>query len=282
MTSEPTSLTLVLGGTGKTGRRLAMLLRDQRASVRTAARSDADVTFDWADPTTYGAALTGVDRVYLVPPALRLDFADALRSFLDQAEAAGVQHVTYLSANGVERAPAEVAMRAVELDLISRTGLTHAILRPTFFMQNFTEGAFSDARTTGVLALPAGNGGEAFIDVEDIAAVAAATLLAPSAHAGAQYGPTGPEALTHGEVAAALSAYGRPVTYRSLPTAEWVSAAASAGLPADYARFLAAMLAGVAEGHGAHPDDTVQQILGRPATALSAVLERELAPAARL
>lgn len=279
MNSNFSPTILVLGGTGKTGRRLAALLRDQGAIVRTAARSGADLAFDWADPATHAAALVDVDRLYLVPPALRLDFTDTVLDFVEHAQAAGVQHVTYLSARGVEQAPADVAMRAVELDLVGRDHLTHTILRPAFFMQNFTEGAFADARRTGVLALPAGDGAEAFIDVHDIADVAAATLLSPPTHRGAQYELTGPEVLTHAEVAAHLSLHGRQVTYEAVSAEVWIAGVTSAGLPADYAGFLAALLAGIGEGHGARPNDTVQQVLGRPPVALSAVLDRDLSPA---
>jgi uncharacterized protein YbjT (DUF2867 family) len=147
-------------------------------------------------------------------------------------------------------------------------------------MQNFTEGAFSDALRTGVLALPAGDGAEAFVDVHDIAAVAAATLLTPWAHASAQYELTGPEALTHAQVAALLSAHGQPVTYQPVPVADWVAGAAAAGLPADYAGFLAALLADIGEGHGARPGSAVADVVGRAPGSLSSVLDRELAPVA--
>src|SRR5688500_8807799 len=118
---------LLLGGTGKTARRIAPRLRLAGATVRTAARSHADVRFDWDDPTTHDAALEGIDAVYLVPPSLRLDHAPLVIAFLDRAQAAGVTHVTALSARGVNFAPPEAAMRAIELDLLARTGLTTAI-----------------------------------------------------------------------------------------------------------------------------------------------------------
>ena len=97
---------LLLGGTGKTARRIAPRLRLAGATVRTAARSNADVRFDWDDPTTHDAALEGIDAVYLVPPSLRLDHAPLVIAFLDRAQAAGVTHVTALSARGVELRPA--------------------------------------------------------------------------------------------------------------------------------------------------------------------------------
>ncbi len=245
---------LILGGTGKTGRRIAAALRETGATVRTAARSGADVVFDWAEPTTHAAALDGIGRVYLVPPALSLDFAEPVSNFLDQAQIAGVQHVTYLSANGVQFAPPETAMRAIELNLESRPQLTHAILRPAWFMQNFSEGAFAPMVAAGTIALPAGTGSEAFIDVRDIVAAAAATLRNPGEHAGKHYELTGPQALTFAEVATELSnAVGRPITYVPIPAAEFVDTLVQYGLPVDYSAFLANLLEGISNGQGARP-----------------------------
>jgi uncharacterized protein YbjT (DUF2867 family) len=279
MTTE-TSDVLVLGGTGKTGTRLATLLRDRGATVRTAARSGADVAFDWSKPDDRDRVLEGVDRVYVVPPALRLDFAADVIDFLDRAGAAGVTHVALLSARGVEDAPPEAAMRAVELDLLGRSAFTSTILRPSFFAQNFTSGSFAEQIATGVLALPAGDGAEAFIDVDDIAAVAATALLDPAAHAGAQYELTGPEALTHREVVALITAQtGKEVRYQHVPVEAWIEVA-SAGLPREYAAFLASLLDVIAQGHGATPTDTVQRVTGRPATRLANVFGREYTPIA--
>ena len=133
------SLTLVLGGTGKTGSRVASRLASRGLPVRTAARSGANAHFDWDDPETYSPALHRVNRIYLLGPVMRTDFAGQVWVFLDYAEAAGASHVTYLSAYGTDTAPPETAMRRVELDLVGRPGLTHAILRPAWFMQNFSE-----------------------------------------------------------------------------------------------------------------------------------------------
>jgi uncharacterized protein YbjT (DUF2867 family) len=169
--TNASSNALVLGGTGKTGSRVAAKLTTLGLSTRTAARDGADLRFDWDLPTTYSTALADVDRVYLVAPVLRTEFADQVSSFLDLAEAAGV--VTYLSAFGIDHAPPHVAHRAVELDLIGRSAFTHSILRPAWFMQNFSETFLKPV--DGVIAVPTGDGAEALIDAEDIAAVAAAT-----------------------------------------------------------------------------------------------------------
>src|SRR5713101_3916088 len=223
-----TSLTLVLGATGKTGSRVANRLLSRGLPVRTAARSGADAHFDWDDPETYAPALHGVNRVYLLGPVMRTDFADQVSMFLDQAEAAGARHVTYLSAYGTGSAPPETAMRSVELDLLGRPGLTHAILRPAWFMQNFSETFLKPIG--GAIVVPTGDGAEAFVDAEDIAAVASATLADPQAHAGAQYALTGPEALTIAEAAKIISdVSGQAIDYTDIDRGEWVAAAVAGG-----------------------------------------------------
>lgn len=243
------STILVLAGTGKTGRRLAHHLRSHGADVRTAARRHADVSFDWDDPTTHSTALDGVGAVYLVPPTQRLDFVPAVVAFLDRAEAAGVRHVTQLSARGVDHAPPEAPMRAVELDLAARSGLTHAVLRPGWFMQNFHESWFLPS--DGVIAAPTGDGAEAFIHAADIAEAAATTLLAPTEHHGAGYNLSGGEALTFADVADRIAeATGRPVRHDDMPRDAWVDRVAAAGVPEDYARLLAGLLDDVVRSGG--------------------------------
>jgi uncharacterized protein YbjT (DUF2867 family) len=202
---------LVLGATGKTGSRVAGRLSAHGASVRTAARSGAGVHFDWDDQGTWEEALRGAAGLYLVPPILRIDFAGLVGRFLDQAERAGVRHVTYLSAYGMEHAPAQVALRAVELDLAARGSLTSTVIRPAWFMEDFSETFLRPVNHE--IVVPAGNGAEAFVSVEDIAAVAAVTLTEPEKHAGCAYTPTGPQALTMAEAAAMISAATAPVTF---------------------------------------------------------------------
>src|SRR6202453_2218005 len=170
-------------------------------------------------------------------PVMRTRFAPQVSAFLDLAEAAGVRHVTYLSAYGIELAPAEVALRAVELDLMGRSALTHSIVRPAWFMQNFSETflmAVDDA-----IVVPTGNGGEAFVDAEDIAAVVAATLADRQAHAGAQYAPTGPDILTVGDAANIIGGVtGRPVRHIDVDRLSWVDSVIASGVPAEYGEIL--------------------------------------------
>jgi uncharacterized protein YbjT (DUF2867 family) len=249
---------LLLGGTGKTARRIAPRLRLAGATVRTAARSNADVRFDWDDPTTHDAALEGIDTVYLVPPSLRLDHAPLVIAFLDRAHAAGVTHVTALSARGVNFAPPEAAMRAIELDLLARTGLTTAILRPGWFMQDFDEYIFQPSiAADGEIVAPTGDGTEPFIHVEDIADVAAITLLERRA---GEFTLSGPQALTFAEVAARITRVaGRVVTHVDPPVAEWVAAAQ---VPPDYAALLGMLFDQIRAGTLASLTDDVERVTG--------------------
>jgi uncharacterized protein YbjT (DUF2867 family) len=261
--ANSSSSTLILAGTGKTGSRVAVRLAKLGLSVRTAARNGADVRFDWDDPATHGPALHGVDRVYLVAPVMRTDFAGQVSSFLDLAEAAGVRHVTYLSAFGTDQASSQVAHRAVELDLLSRGAVTHSILRPAWFMQNFSETFLRPI--DGVITVPTGDGAEAFVDAEDIAAVAAATLADPGAHAGAQYAPTGPEALTVSHAADIIAdVTGLPTKHNDIDRQAWVDGTVAAGVPADYGQTLRTLTETVASGHGSRPNRDVQNVTRVP------------------
>jgi uncharacterized protein YbjT (DUF2867 family) len=181
--------------------------------------------------------------------------------FLDQAELAGVRNVTYLSAYGMEHARAEVALRAVELDLESRSSFTHSIIRPAWFMQNFSETFLKPVEDE--IVVPGGAGAEAFVSAEDIASVAAATLAEPERHAGRAYAPTGPESLTLDEAARIISAAaGRPIVYRDTDRADWVDAMVRSGVPAEYGEVLRALTETIASGRGSRPNGDVLAATG--------------------
>jgi uncharacterized protein YbjT (DUF2867 family) len=261
--TEENNLTLVLGGTGKTGSRVASKLNGLGIAVRTAARHGADVRFDWDDPATHRDGVEGADRVYLIAPVMRTRFAPQVSAFLDLAEAAGVRHVTFLSAYGIEFAPAEVALRAVELDLIARSTLTHAIVRPAWFMQNFSETFLIPV--DGAIVVPTGNGGEAFVDVEDVAAVVATTLANPQSHAAAEYAPTGPDVLTVSQAADIITnVTGRTVRHVDTDRRTWVEGVIASGVPAEYGEMLQMLTETIASGRGSRPNGDVEKVTGSP------------------
>ncbi len=263
------STILVLGATGKTGRRTTHHLLADGHTVRGAARSpegQADgvvpVRFDWADPTTHDAALAGADAVYVIPPALRLDYADAAAAFFAKAVAAGVTHGVMLSARGAEHAPEGAMFRTEEA--LRATFPTSAVVRATWFMQNFTESFFRPGiEEQGVLVAPSGDGLEPFVDVNDIAEVAAALLTRPDL-AGDVYELSGPEAITHARAAELLgAAAGGTITHVDADPAEWERQTIGAGVPEDYAALLGQLFAVIREGHDARLSDGVQRVLGR-------------------
>lgn len=255
MTDSPQA-TLVLGGTGRTGSLVARTLIERGLKARTASRREADVLFDWDDPATYAPALQGVDRVYLVTPVLRVTYAGAVSDFLDLAAGAGVRHVTYLSTYGADQAPPEVDIRAVELDLARRGAFTYSLLRPAWVMQNFSDQHLPVI--DGAITVPTRGGVEALVDAADIAAVAVETLADPDAHAGAQYAPTGPQALTVSQVADIIAdVSGGPVTHNDIDADAWISGAIAAGIvPADYAVMLSWLTATISSGNGSRPTTT--------------------------
>ena len=268
MNSADNHQVLVLGATGKTGSRVAGKLSARGVSVRTAARSGADVHFDWDDQATWEEALRGATGLYLVSPILRIDFAGLVARFLDQAEQAGVRHVTYLSAYGMEQAPADVAPRAVELDLAARGSLISTVIRPAWFMEDFSETFLQPVNDA--IVVPGGDGAEAFVSVEDIASVAAVTLAGPEQHAGRAYAPTGPQALPMAEAAQLIStAAGRTISYRDTDREAWIAAVVASGVPAEYAQVLRPLTAAVASGNGAQPNGDVLEVTAVPPVAFA-------------
>lgn len=258
---------LVTGGTGTTGRRVAAFLRTRGVAVRTASRhpvagDDRHVIFDWADPGTFAAAVDGVDRVFLVAPLSDSDSASAVAGFLDAAVAAGTRRVALLSASAVTDAPSGLGA----LPPLVRARVPEvAVLRPSWFMQNFV-GSHPVAvgiREHGRIITATGRGRVAFIDPDDIAAVAGRLLLAESIPDG-ELVLTGPQALSYDEAAAVVGEVtGTAVHHTSITVEELTAAIEASGVPHDYARVLAEMDEEIAKGSEERITTTVRDVTGR-------------------
>jgi len=260
---------LVVGATGKTGGRVAAQLAARgvtvRAASRTPRRAAPNVTptpFDWDDRGTYTAALAGVDAVYFVPPSFRTDYPPAVGAFVEQIAAAGVERVVYLSARGA-MAGDHIPMRACEISL-EKAGLPATVLRPAWFDQNFTENFLHPLiRDQGVVAVPTGAGRTPFVDLDDVAAVAVATLL-DDGHAGRLYDLSGPESLTWQEAAETIGKVtGRQIAFVDMAPADWEAAAVGMGVPADYAAHVSELFSIVRDGREDYVSPDVAQVLGR-------------------
>ncbi|GHO80471.1 NmrA family protein [Ktedonobacter sp. SOSP1-85] len=267
---------LILGATGKTGSRVARILEENGVTVRRASRSSKDVSFDWDDTTTWNTALQGVDRVYLVGPLLKTDILQQVSGFLDVAEANSISHVTYVSLHDYRAMPEETGPRRVEIEFGTRSGFTHTVLRPAWFMQNFSQTFLRPSG--GQIIVPAGSGSEAFIDVEDIAAVAAETLLHPDKHNGETYMLTGPESLTMSQAAKSISsASGQDIKYVDVNREDWVKGVVASGIPAAYGEVLKKLTQTIADKNGSKPTQDVQKVIGRNPISFADFALREVA-----
>lgn len=258
MTNETNEI-LVIGGSGKTGGRLVRALRAAGERVRAASRS-GDVRFDWTQPSTWQPAVAGASAVYLIAPA---DPA-AADDFVSQAVKSGVGRFVALSGRGIDMIDGDFSPGMVAMEQAVRdSGAQWTIIRPNNFNQNFDEDLWRQPLLDGRLALPMGAMPEPFIDVQDIADVAA-TLLTEDGHHGQVYELSGPHALTFAEAVATIAkAADRTIRYVELTPEEYRTELLAEGYSAADATALNAMFAGMRSGYLAEPTDTVRQLLGR-------------------
>jgi uncharacterized protein YbjT (DUF2867 family) len=257
--SEQTNeqLTLVIGGTGKTGRRVAERLTARGVPVRIGTPS-SDPPFDWLDPTTWAPATQNVKAAYVTWYS-DLAFegaADQVRAFADVAVANGVRHLVLLS--GRNEPGAVLGERAVQ-----ESGADWTIVRSSFFAQDFSEHFLVEAVLSGEVAFPAGDTAEPFIDLEDLADVAAAALT-DDRHKNQLYELTGPRLLTFAEAVGEISAAtGREIRFVPVSAEEYAAAMTEAGMPPEEAAELVGLFTMVLDGRSEYVTDGVRRALGR-------------------
>ncbi|MFG1708430.1 NmrA family NAD(P)-binding protein [Nonomuraea sp. M3C6] len=271
---------LVIGATGTTGGRTATQLTALGHRVKAASRHAAPVSgaepvrFDWYDPATHVAALDGVDGIYLTPPLGDADPAAVMLPFLQEARAVGVRRAVLLSSSAIpEGGPAVGRVHQALPGLFEQW----AVLRPSWFMQNFT-GTHVHAlgiRENGTILTATGSGRVGFIDAEDIAAAAVHALTDEHAP-NTDLVLTGPEALSYDDVAAIITEVtGRPVVHHRL-SYEQMRDRLTALMPPEFAAMLAGMDHAIAEGAEDRLTDAVQRLTGRPPRTFRAFLEKEM------
>lgn len=271
---------LVVGSTGKVGRALIEELARAGEQVRAATRNPAKmnasdnvepVLFDYADPATFATALEGSNRVFLMAPQEPSDIApdEFMLPFLEAA-AQGKRKVVLMSSLSAEfDASFEEPLRQVELAL-KRSGLPFVILQPNWFMDNFHTLWLPPIKEAGVMPLPAADSRCSFVDSRDVAASAAAALRTDRLN-GRALALTGPESLTHGEVAAVLSkAAGREIQYVPVDDASFTKSMVDAGLPGDYANYVTGLFHWTrAEKIAAETSSAVEELTGRAPRSLA-------------
>jgi uncharacterized protein YbjT (DUF2867 family) len=254
--TQQTRPTLVLGGTGKTGRRVVQRLTAQGRLTRVGSRS-GEPPFDWEDESTWVPALRGVGSVYISYfPDLAVPGAPAaVRSFAERALDEGVRRLVLLSGRGEEEA--QRAERAVQ-----DTGADVTVVRCAWFMQNFSEDYMLESILGGEVVLPADDQLEPFVDADDIADVAVAALT-DDRHIGEVYELTSPRLLTFADAVGEIAgATGREIRYVPISVEEYAAGAADHGVPAAFVGFLT-YLFGEVLGNNAYLTDGVQHALGR-------------------
>lgn len=258
MTHSADHPVLLIGGNGKTGRRIADRLGASGIPVRVGSRA-ARPCFDWTDQATWAPALEGVRAAYITyyPDLAAPGAAKAIAAFAGIAAAAGVRRLVLLSGRGEPEAQrAEDALKA--------SGADWTILRCSWFSQNFSENFFLDPILAGDVALPVGNVGEPFVDADDIADVAVAALT-QDRHIGKLYELTGPRLITFAEAIATIAAAaGRDIRFETITPREFSASLAAADVPQDLIGLLMMLFTEVLDGRNQSLADGVVQALGRP------------------
>ncbi|TYB86057.1 NAD(P)H-binding protein [Oceaniovalibus sp. ACAM 378] len=249
---------LVIGGTGKTGRRVVERLTARDVTVRSASRNGA-WRFDWSQSETWGPALAGADAAYITyAPDIALPGAvEAITDLIERAKREGVRRLVLLSGRGEPE-----AQRAEARLMESDTACT--IIRASWFMQNFSESVFRDGVAAGEVVFANGDVPEPFIDADDIADVAVSALL-DDGHIGQIYEVTGPRLLTFREAVAEIAvSLARPVLYVDMSPDDYLSALRKAQLPDEIISLMSILVKEVLDGRNAYVTDGVQRAMGRP------------------
>lgn len=249
---------LVLGATGKTGRRVVRTLESLDAKVRSASRSTG---FDWNDPTTWKPFVHGAHAAYVIAP----EDPRMATPFVELAESSGLQRLVLLSGRGLDETPEEFfqGMQAAEKAVRAGT-VPWTVLRANNFNQNFSEDVWHPEIRARRLSLPVDDTPEPFVDVQDIAEVAALALTTDD-HNGQTYTLAGPEAITFAAALAKISTRALPVELVRLTPEEYRDLLLSQGVPEQVAAELNEMFNGMRHGRLATPTDDVSRLLGRPA-----------------
>jgi uncharacterized protein YbjT (DUF2867 family) len=255
----------------KTNRPVKAMYRSSEDAAK-ASRDARAVIADFADKPSLGRALEGVDAVYLVCSPV-CELVELEGNMVDACREADVRYVVLNSALGAGDYPKSFPgwHRRVE-DKLKASGLDYTILRPNSFMQNILTYYAPSIRSQGAFYAAMGNARTSFIDVRDVAAVAARTLTS-AGHAGKTYELNGPEALTYAEVAGKITrASGRKVQYVDIPVAQQKQAMLDQRMPDWLVTALLDLQAYYTGGKGGDIDDVVSTILGRAPAAMDQFL----------
>lgn len=268
------SVVLVTGAAGNVGREVVRALLDRGAHVLAADHAPERLAalfgqrvvprrLDFRDPGTWAAAVEGAEHMFLMRPPAIADVRHTLNPFIDFAREHGVDHVVFLSVAGAGKNRV-VPHRKVEDHLRAR-GDHFTNLRPGFFAQNLSTAYRRDIVEDDRIYVPAGHAEVNWIDVRDVAEVAARVLLEPEAHRGRSYTLAGPGPVPWSEVTDALGeALGRTIRYQPASVVGYLRHLSRRGLPRGAMLVQTVLHFLLRFGQGATVDPTLAQLLGRP------------------
>jgi uncharacterized protein YbjT (DUF2867 family) len=260
---------LVTGATGNLGRAVVMALTDKGFDVAAGCTNPqkaevpqgvAAVKVVYEEPSTVDAALEGISGLFLIAPPMDLEAPAKLNPIIDKAKAAGIDHIVFNSALGVDQNE-EAPLRIIERYLMA-SGINYTILRPNFFMENFSTGFIAPMIAQGGIFLAASDGKTSFISTGDIAEVA--VLVFQHERYGIEYNLTGPKALEHTQAAKIISAAsGQDVNYHAITEEEMLQGARESGMPKGAVQYMAILYNAVREGWMAVVTEDVQKATGK-------------------
>lgn len=281
---------LVTGATGTIGRQVTLALAKAGADVRAAVRDPAKaedlsqagaelVRLDWDDPASVRAAMTGVERLFLLTPFVE-EPSRMVDTALAAAQETGVQHVVRLSAAGADPNSDFALARehGRNEDAVKNSGIAWTILQPNFFMDNLVNfGAAQSIKAEGRIYGAAGDGKTSFVSAADVGASAASVLQQPAEHAGQTYLLTGAEPVSNPELAQLLGdRLGRELIYVDMAPEQQRSALEEQGTPSWMVDAFVGLENVKRSGWAAGISPAVQQLVGRPPETLRDYVERNL------
>lgn len=271
---------LVTGATGNVGQEVVRALRARGVPVRVAGRDTESMAsafenedgvslarLDFLDSRTFARAVDGCSALFLLRPPPISHVKATLNPFVDAARERGVGQIVFLSVAGAGNNRL-VPHHAVEVHLAARSD-DWTVLRAGFFSQNLGDAYRRDIVEDGRIYVPAGRGRAAFVDVRDVAAVAASALVDPEAHRAKAYTLTGPAPVSFAEAAATLSdALGRTIRYERASLAGYALHLHRRGMAAPQIAVQTLLHVGIRFGRAEAVEPTLGALLGRPSRTL--------------
>lgn len=256
---------LVIGGTGKTGRRVVERLQNKGENVRIASRKSSP-TFDWNDSESYEPTLLGADKVYIVyHPDLAVPGAyESIKELVEAAQKVGVKKLVLLSGKGESEA------EKCEI-VVANSGLEYTLVRASWFNQNFSESFFLDPIKSGIVAMPMHDIGVPFVDADDIADVVVDALLQDELN-GQTIEVTGPELISLQEAVSIIAkSTQRDIQFIPVSLEDYIAHMNAAQVPAEIIWLFEYLFTEVINNPVNHKvKDDIEKVLGRKAKSFGA------------